>query len=82
LVLGNQLRSEAAATVARDVDLDLAGVGQNRLAAIAVAVVAALLIATQMLIHLGIKRSLSQRLLQRIEQSALIQTAASVPAKS
>src|SRR5690606_1072552 len=73
LVLGDQLGIEAALAVARNVDLDLAGVRHHALAAIAVAAVAGLLIAAEMMIHLGIERPFGQGLLQRIEQSALIE---------
>ena len=67
LVLGDQLRIEAALTVTRNVDIDLAGVGDNSLAAIAVAAVTRLLIAAQMMVHLGIERPLGQGLLQTIQ---------------
>src|SRR5215217_2175958 len=41
LILGDQLRIEAGLAVARDLQIELAGVGDHRLAAIAVAAVAA-----------------------------------------
>ena len=80
LILGEQLRIEAAGMVTRDVDLDLASVRQHRLAAIAVAVVAGLRLAAKMKIHLGIERALGQSLLQRIEQSAPIKRSGGITA--
>src|SRR3546814_17459407 len=71
LILGNQLRVEAAMPVAGHVDLELAGVRRHRLAAVTVAAIASLLIVAQMMIHLGIERPFGQRFLQRIEHSAL-----------
>src|SRR3546814_11265930 len=56
LILGNQLRVEAAMPVAGHVDLELAGVRRHRLAAVTVAAIASLLIVAQMMIHLGIER--------------------------
>src|SRR3546814_6346084 len=56
LILGNQLRVEAAMPVAGHVDLELAGVRRHRLAAVTVAAIASLLIVAQMMIHLGIDR--------------------------
>ena len=50
LILGDQLRIEFALTVARHLDLDLAGVGGNRLSAIAIVAVASLLILPEMMI--------------------------------
>jgi hypothetical protein len=80
LILGNQLRIEAAGTVARHVDVDLASIGNHGLAAIAIAAVACLIVAAQMIIHLGTQRAFGQRLLQRIKQSALIQCSSSIRA--
>src|SRR3546814_10576257 len=51
LILGNQLRVEAAMPVAGHVDLELAGVRRHRLAAVTVAAIASLLIVAQMMIH-------------------------------
>ena len=71
LVLGDQLRIEGGQPIARDLQLDLAGVGQNRLAAIAVAAVAGFTLRVEMMVHLGIQRPLGQRLLQLVEQAIL-----------
>ena len=74
LALGDQLRLEAAGAVARDRDLDLAVIGQDRLAARAVAAVAAAaagriaLLVAQVLGQLRPKRPLDQRLLQLFEK--------------
>lgn len=81
LILGDQLRIEAARTVTRHLDLDLASVRYNGLATLAMTAVANLLIATKMIIHLGIERSLGKRLLERVQQSALIQCRGSIRAR-
>src|SRR5579864_7910897 len=77
LALGDQLRLEAAGTIARHRNLDLAILGQERLRARPVAAVAfaasckiALLIA-EMLGQLRSQRSLDQRLLQLLEEPVL-----------
>ncbi|MGY3695838.1 hypothetical protein ACVIGA_005918 [Bradyrhizobium sp. USDA 3240] len=74
LALGDELRFETAGAVARYGNLDLAVLGQDRLAAGAIAAVArpstariALLIA-EMFAQLGGERALDQRLLQLLEQ--------------
>ena len=59
--------SKRRLAVSRDLQLDLAGLGHHRLAAITVAAVAALL-GGQMMIHLGVQRPLGQRLLEIVEQ--------------
>lgn len=71
--IGDRLRIEAALPVAQNLDLDLAGVGGDGLAAIAVANVASLLILPEMLIHLGLERAFSQCVLQPIQLAALLQ---------
>ena len=71
--IGDRLRIEAALPVAQNLDLDLAGVGGDGLAAIPVANVASLLILPEMLIHLGLERAFSQCFLQRIQLAALLQ---------
>jgi hypothetical protein len=53
LVLGDQLRIKARLTVARHLQLDLAGIGDDPLFAIAVSPVARLL-AGEMMVHLGV----------------------------
>src|SRR5215211_3641842 len=71
LILGDQLRIEAGLAITRDLQVQLAGVGHDRLATIAVAAVARLL-AGEMMIHLGIQRALSERFLQAIEKAVRI----------
>ena len=74
LALRDQLRLEAAGPVARDLDVDLAVLGQDRLRARAVAAVAAAaarrvaLLVAQMRRQLRPERTLDQRLLQPFEQ--------------
>ena len=74
---GDQLRLEAAGAIARNRDIDLAILGQDRLRAGAVAAVAAAaagriaLLVAEMLGQLGPKRTLDQRLLQLLEQPVL-----------
>ena len=71
LVLRDQLRFEGPAPVARDLELDLARVRDDRLLAVAVAMVAARLSATprarclalEVLVHLGVEHPFCQRLL-------------------
>ena len=72
LVLGDQLRIETGLAVARNLQLDLPGIGDNRLLAIAVAPVAGLL-AGQVMVHLGIQHPLGQRLLQFVKQAIRIE---------
>jgi hypothetical protein len=74
LVFGDQLRVEAALPIARHLEPDPpTGVGQHRLAAIAAAAVPGARLAAEMVVHLGIQRPLGERLLQLIEQAALLQ---------
>jgi hypothetical protein len=54
LILCDQLRIERRLSIARNLQLDPAGLGRHRLAAVAVAAVAGL-IARQMMIHLGVQ---------------------------
>src|ERR1700730_4711965 len=74
LALGDQQRLEAAGPVARDRDVDLAIIGQDRLRAGAVAAVAAAtagwiaLLVAEMLAQLRSQRPLDQRLLQPLEK--------------
>jgi len=69
LVLGDELRIETSVTIARNRQLELAAVGQNRLGTAAVAVIAGRLlgILAQMVVHLGIEHPLGQRLLELVE---------------
>jgi len=80
LVFGDQLRIEAASTIPRDVDLELAGIGYQGLAAVAVAAVSCFLVLAKMMIHLGTPRPLGKRLFQRIQQTALFKNRAGIAA--
>src|SRR5215212_1318050 len=71
LVLGDQLRVEARLPIPRHLELDLAGVGQHRFLALAVAAVVGLLTA-EMMIHLRVQRPLGQGLLQAVEEAVRI----------
>ena len=68
LVFGNQLRVEAGLPVAWDLQIELAGVSEERLAAVSVAAVARLL-ASEVVVHLGTQRALGERLFQVIEKA-------------
>src|SRR3954468_14405255 len=72
LILGNQLGIEAGLAIARDLQIQLAGVGDHRLATIAVAAVAGPSFAREMVIHLGIQDALGERLLQAVEKAVRI----------
>src|SRR5208282_1070448 len=72
LVFADQLRIEAALPVARNGKLERSGVGQNRLLAVAVARIAAL-VTLQMMIQLRLQRSIGQRLLQLVDQAVRIE---------
>lgn len=78
LVLGDQLRIKAARTIAGHLDLDLASVGNDGLAAIAIAAVADLVLMSKMMVHLGIERAFGQCLLQRIQQTAVLKSRSGV----
>src|SRR3954453_3833064 len=71
LILGDQLRVEAGLPVAGDLQIELAGVGDHRLATISIAAVARLL-AGEMMIHLGIQDALGERLFQAVEKAVWI----------
>lgn len=71
LILGDQLRIEAARSITRNLDLDPSTVGRHRLAAIAVPAVVPLLLLAKMVIHLRVEGAFGKGLLQRIEQAAL-----------
>ena len=73
LVLGDQLRIERCLAVARDIQLNSAGLSRHRFAAVAVAAVAGLVI-RQVMIHLRVQRPLGKRLLQIVEQSVGIES--------
>ena len=62
LVLGDQLRIKAGVAVTRNLQLDLSGIGNERLLAITISPVARLF-AGEMMVHLGIKNSFRQGLL-------------------
>src|SRR3954447_20979971 len=68
----SRLRVEARLPVPGDLELDLAGVGEDALAAVAVAAVAGLL-TTEMMIHLRVQRPLGQCLLQAVEEAVRIE---------
>jgi hypothetical protein len=74
LILGKQLRVEARLTVSRDRELKRAAIGQNRLAAVAIAAVASGLFTREVAIHLRVQRPLRQRLLQLIEQAIALES--------
>jgi hypothetical protein len=71
LVLADQLRIECRGPVARDRQLNRPRIRQHRLAAIAVAAVAAL-VTGKMVIHLRLQHSFRQRLLQLVKQPVLV----------
>src|SRR4051794_12010769 len=73
LVLGDQLRVEGRPPVARHLQLDLAGVGDDALAAVAVARVAGATVAGEVVVHLGVQRPLGQRLLQAVEEAVRVE---------
>jgi hypothetical protein len=64
----NQLRVEVGLPVAWDLQIELARVGDDRLAAVSVAAGARLL-ASEAVVHLGIQGALGERLLQVIEKA-------------
>jgi hypothetical protein len=72
LISGNQLGIEARLPIARDLQIQLAGIRHDRLAAIPVAAVARLLTG-EMMIHLGIQGSFRERLLQVIQKAVRIE---------
>jgi hypothetical protein len=73
LVLGDELRVEGREPVARDLQVQLPGAGQHRLAAVAVAAVGppVRLAAVQVVVHLGVQRPLGERLLQPVQQASV-----------
>src|SRR5215213_11512717 len=73
LVSGDQLRVKTGLAVARHCQLDPAGVGNNRLLAVAISPVAWLL-ASEMVVHLGVEDPLGQGLLQVIKQPIGLQS--------
>jgi tetratricopeptide (TPR) repeat protein len=68
LVLGDQLRVEACLAVARHRQLDLAGIGDDRLLAITISPVARLF-AGEVMVHLGVEHPFRQGLLQIVDQA-------------
>src|SRR5215212_4391784 len=73
LVPGDQLRVEARLPIPRHLQRDLARVGDDRLAAVAVAAVAGLLLTAEVVVHLGVQRPLGQGLLQAVEETVRIE---------
>src|SRR5215213_3122923 len=67
LIFGDQLRIETGLAIARHRQLDPAGVGDDRLLAIAISPVARLF-AGEMMIHLGVENPFRQRLLQIVDE--------------
>jgi hypothetical protein len=63
LVLGDELRIEARLAVARHGEVELARLRRDRLAAVAVTTVSGSFGACEMMVHLGVQRPISQRLL-------------------
>ena len=72
LVLGDQLRVEAGLAIARHRQLDLPGVGDDRLLAITISPIARLL-AGQMMVHLGVENPFGQGLLQVVDQPVRVE---------
>jgi hypothetical protein len=72
LVLGDQLRVKAGLAVARHLQLDLAGIGDDRFLAITISPIAGLL-ASQMMIHLGVENPFGQGLLQIVDQPVRVE---------
>src|SRR5215212_1131370 len=73
LVPGDQLRVEARLPIPRHLQRDLARVEDDRLAAVAVAAVAGLLLTAEVVVHLGVQRPLGQGLLQAVEETVRIE---------
>src|SRR6202007_56212 len=71
LIFRDQLRVETCLAVARHRQLDLAGVGDDGLLAIAISTVAWLL-AGKMMVHLSVEHPFRQRLLQTLDQAVAI----------
>ena len=67
--------AEARLPVARNVQLDLAGLGQHRLAAVAVPAIAGAALAGQRMVHLRVQHALGERLLQVVQQAVRIERA-------
>jgi hypothetical protein len=72
LILGDQLRIKPGLAVARNLQLDLAGIGDDRLLAITISSVARLF-AGEMMVHLGVENSFRQDLLQIVEQPVRVE---------
>src|SRR6185437_6671908 len=79
LVSGDQLRVEAGLAVTRNRQLDPAGVGKDRLPAIAISPIARLL-AGEMMVHLGVENPFGQGLLQVVKQPSGLQGSSRVGA--
>jgi hypothetical protein len=72
LVLGDKLRIEARLPVSRHLQLELAAVGRDRLPAIVVAAVARRGPSDEVMVHLGVQRTVGQRLLQLVQKAVRI----------
>ena len=71
-ILADQHRVKAPMTIARYRQLQFAGIRQNGLAAVTIAVIASffLRLRSQMMVHLGVEHPLRQTLLQLVNQTA------------
>ena len=69
---GDQLRIKPGLAVARNLQLDPAGIGDHRLLAITISPVARLF-AGEMMVHLGVEDSFRQGLLQIVEQPVRVE---------
>jgi hypothetical protein len=73
LIFGDQLRIEGRQPVARNLELDLASLRENRFSAIAIPAIraAVFLAVVEMMINLGVQGSFGKRLLQLVKQPVL-----------
>jgi hypothetical protein len=72
LVLPDKLGIEASLAIPWNLQRQFTGAGHHRFPAIAVAAVGGLVLAAQMVVHLGIQGALGQRLLQLVEQATRV----------
>ncbi len=73
LVFANQLRTEARLPVTRNVQLKFTAVCHHRLAAVAIALVAALIVAVEVMIHFGIQGPFGKGPFQIIQQTVRVE---------
>jgi hypothetical protein len=81
LVLRDQLRVEATLPIPRHLKRNPPRAGDHTLAAVAVAAVSGAAVTRQMVVHLGVQRPLGQRLLQLLQQPALLERSAGIRAR-